>query len=122
WRCKVLIKALNRMNMALQLLAKYLLISTFMLMLLLVIMQVLYRYVLHIPIPWAEELARYLFTWLIFLGASITSANDEHLSIDVFQDLLPEKIKMYVKIIIDIIILIFLYVLLTKSIELIWDV
>src|SRR5690625_6130493 len=94
-------KTFQRINNMMQSIAKYLLVSMFILMLVLVIMQVLYRYVLHIPIPWAEELARYLFTWLIFLGASLTSANDEHLSIDVFQDMLPDKVKLYVQIVLD---------------------
>jgi len=105
-----------------QSIAKYLLVSMFILMLVLVIMQVLYRYVLHIPIPWAEELARYLFTWLIFLGASLTSANDEHLSIDVFQDMLPDKVKLYVQIVLDVIILVFLALLLAMSIDLVSEV
>ena len=33
-----------------------------------VAMQVVTRYVFKIPLPWSEEIARYLFLWLTWVG------------------------------------------------------
>lgn len=115
-------KYLNRISRCIEYITQRLLILMFMVMLLLVIMQVLYRYVLHMSIPWSEELARYLFTWIIFLGASLTSAKDEHLAITVFRDLLPQRFKETIIIAIDIIVIAFLYILTIKSIDLVLQV
>ncbi|MBO1001823.1 TRAP transporter small permease [Pseudogracilibacillus auburnensis] len=115
-------KYLNAIKKGIEYITSKVLVLMFMVMLLLVIIQVLYRYVLHIPIPWAEELARYLFTWLIFLGASLTSAKDEHLAITVFRDLIPVKYREFIIIVIDTIILVFLYILMIKSIDLVGQV
>ncbi|MGI6559038.1 MAG: TRAP transporter small permease [Limnochordia bacterium] len=47
-----------------------------------VLAQVLFRYVLRIPVPWTEELARFLLVWVTFIGAAAVQADDRHLRID----------------------------------------
>ncbi|MFI4982861.1 MAG: TRAP transporter small permease, partial [Nevskiales bacterium] len=32
-------------------------------------LQVLFRYVIELPLPWTEELSRYLFVWAALIGA-----------------------------------------------------
>lgn len=57
--------------------------------------QVIWRYVLTLPLPWAEELARYLFEWLVFLGVSIGVKNHSHMAVEFFVErlsALPRKI------------------------------
>ena len=46
--------------------------STFFLLciLIVVILQVFFRYVAEIVVPWTEELARYLCIWMVFMGAT----------------------------------------------------
>lgn len=41
-------------------------------MIVLVAVQVVFRYALNYPITWSEELTAYLFAWLIFLGATVS--------------------------------------------------
>lgn len=45
---------------------------------------VVFRYVFNSSLVWGEELARYLFVWLVFLGASIGTRRGIHISIDLF--------------------------------------
>ena len=46
-------------------------------------MQVVTRYVFKIPLPWSEEMARYLFLWLTWVGASSYATKErKHVSID----------------------------------------
>jgi len=49
------------------------------------------RYVFNAPIPWAEELARYAFIWLVFIGAALCSKHRRHVGIDVVVMALPER-------------------------------
>jgi len=40
-------------------------------MAIIVLLQVIYRYILTEPLHWSEEMARYLFVWLSLLGATL---------------------------------------------------
>lgn len=44
--------------------------------------QVLFRYVLEIPVPWTEELARVLFVVAMLLGMAIAIREREHIVVD----------------------------------------
>jgi len=54
-----------------------------MVMLVVVVLQVIFRYVLNSSLFWSEELVRYLLIWLTFLGASCAYHRRVHPSIDV---------------------------------------
>ncbi len=64
--------------------------SVIMLALVLVVgMQVFFRYVLNAPLPWPEEVSGFLFVWLVFLGATVTIRRGEVPAVRVFVDRLP---------------------------------
>jgi len=50
-------------------------------MFLVVLAQVVFRYVLAHPLPWSEELARYLMVWVACLGASEAYARGNHVGV-----------------------------------------
>ena len=50
---------------------------------------VIARYIFNAPIPWAEELARYSFIWLVFVGAAVCTKRGRHVAVDVVVKLLP---------------------------------
>src|SRR5262245_16908981 len=56
---------------------------------LLVFLSVIYRYALHDPVDWAEEIARALMIVLVFFGAATVLARSQHVGVDVFQRRLP---------------------------------
>src|SRR5262245_47556692 len=56
---------------------------------LLVFLSVIYRYALHDPVDWAEEIARALMIVLVFFGAATVLARSQHVGIDFFRELLP---------------------------------
>jgi TRAP-type C4-dicarboxylate transport system permease small subunit len=45
--------------------------------------QVVLRYVFNNPQAWAEEVGRYLFVWITFLGAAAAFSRDAHIRVDV---------------------------------------
>lgn len=61
------------------------------LIVILVFVQVIARYYLHFPLAWTEEGARFLFTWVSFLGAAVALRGGEHFSATVLVDRLPER-------------------------------
>ena len=56
-----------------------------------IFIEVLCRYILFTPTAWSEELARYLFIILTFIGAAYTCGHHDHIEIDIINQVL-EKI------------------------------
>lgn len=50
--------------------------------------QVVLRYVFNQPQTWAEEVGRYLFIWITFLGAAVAFSRDIHIRVDAVMELL----------------------------------
>lgn len=69
--------------------------------------QVFFRFVLNSPLAWSEELARYLFVWITFLGASIALYRWGHFQVDIVINLFPEKIKRIIDSAIYVLIMLF---------------
>lgn len=55
--------------------------------------QVLYRYVLEAPLPWSEELARYLMVWLVFLGAGLGVRMKALIGMEAVVNFMPKLLK-----------------------------
>ncbi|MCL2618695.1 MAG: TRAP transporter small permease [Defluviitaleaceae bacterium] len=68
--------------------------------------QVFFRYALNNSIPWAEELCRYLFVWLVFLGAGLGVVNRSHIAVDAIPNLIPKRFKKYYQVMIDVAVLV----------------
>ncbi|HPK54495.1 MAG TPA: TRAP transporter small permease [Smithellaceae bacterium] len=61
-------------------------------MMTLIFIQVACRYIFFIPMPWSEELVRYLFIVVSFIGAGVASFDNTHIEINLLTSLL-NKIK-----------------------------
>lgn len=46
------------------------------------LMQVVLRYVFNAPVRWSEELARYVFVWITFIGLYLAWRKGAHLGLD----------------------------------------
>lgn len=69
--------------------------------------QVVCRYLLNDSLTWSEEMCRYLFVWMVFLGAGIGILHRRHVMIDIVPNLIPQKGKKYYNAAIDILIIVF---------------
>jgi TRAP-type C4-dicarboxylate transport system permease small subunit len=79
------------------------------LMAILVFGNVVLRYVFNSGITWSEEMSRYLFIWLIFLGSIPALMANEHLGVDMLVKRLPTLGKKIVFVISNLLILITLW-------------
>lgn len=62
-------------------------------MFVLVFGNVVLRYLFSSGIAWAEEIARLMFVWLIFLGAILALRRHAHLGVELVQARLPRKLR-----------------------------
>ena len=65
--------------------------STLAAMAVLVLLNVILRYFFSSGITWSEEMSRYLFVAMVFIGGGLAFKSDSHLSVDIIVKLLPEK-------------------------------
>ncbi len=70
----------------------------FALLVIVLSMEVVARYVFSNSFRWSEELARYLFIWLIFIGASYAVVKKAHIHVDSLFAILPKKAKPYAEL------------------------
>ena len=48
-----------------------------------VMLQVISRYVFHSPLPWTDEVSRFLLVWLTFIAAAWVMSERMHVTVDV---------------------------------------
>lgn len=74
-----------------------------------IFVQVIARYVFESSFSWSEEVSRYMFIWLIYLGISYAVKTDSHIRVDMLltRDWLSETKKKILCIFADIVFLLF---------------
>lgn len=85
----------------------YLCVFLMSFMTLLIFVQVVMRYVFNNSLSWSEELARYVFIWLIYIGISYGCKLRKHIKIDAALYLFPKKAQPYVVLVGDILFIAF---------------
>lgn len=90
-------------------------------MALLVIAQVVMRYVFNDPLEWSEEMARLVFISLAFIGIGAAYGRRRHMFIDALTILLPEKTKRVVEVAVVVIATAFLIAVIFISAQSIMD-
>lgn len=68
--------------------------------------QVVCRFCLNSSLAWSEELCRYLFVELVFLGAGVCILEKKHASVDIIVNLLPEKSQKYYQMVLDLLVVV----------------
>lgn len=68
----------------------------------LVVYQVVTRYVFNAPSAISEILSQYLFVWMIMFGSAYVYGSHEHLTIDIIKDKFSPKVNMIVEIITNV--------------------
>lgn len=88
-------------------------------------LQVFSRYVLNHSLFWSEELARYLFIYLVFLGTAIVLRRNGHIQVSFFVERLPPGLRRAVAVLVDLLLLGFVGIVLAQSVRLalmVWTV
>lgn len=79
---------------------------------------VFFRYVLNDSLVWAEEIARYLFIWIVFLAAGLGVGRDIHIGLDVLPGMLGPGPRRLLLIANNVLVAAFLVFLIVSGIDL----
>lgn len=55
---------------------------------------VFFRFVMHSPLAWTEEVARYMMVWVTFMGAGLAMGRGRHIGVTMVLDLLPRRLRL----------------------------
>ena len=81
----------------------------------LVVYQVITRYVFNHPSGFSEVTAQYLFVWMIMFGSAYVYGSKEHLTIDILKDKFSPLVYMIVEIFTNICLFAFIYIVCVKG-------
>lgn len=81
-----------------------------------VLIRVISRTFLPKTPSWTEELARYLFIYMVAFGASVAVHKKEFVAVDLIIDFLPKIIRKLIELVINIVLLLFVTFVLLKSV------
>ena len=70
-------------------------------------LQVLFRFALNQPLDFTEEAARLLFAWLVFIGAARAMRLSQHFIVDLLYNAFPDGVRNVVGYVIDIVTILF---------------
>jgi TRAP-type C4-dicarboxylate transport system permease small subunit len=96
---------------------RYLLLPLYSLIVSTIFIEVLRRSVLSYSSVWTEEIARYAFIYIAYIGASAAIKERAHIRIDVILNLLPNRMKLVLYIFGDIATLVLAFVSIYMSME-----
>ncbi len=84
-----------------------------------IFIQVVMRYVFSNSLSWSEELARYVFIWQTWIGASYAVRRGRHLRIEVLSELLRGRAKVVLELVVLALWIFFGAVLFTKGYQMV---
>lgn len=75
------------------------------------------RFVLNTSLPASAELARFLFIWVIFLGAALAHLHNEHIAVSLLPDRVPEGARRWLVVLQELVILVVVVALLLSAVQ-----
>lgn len=84
-----------------------------------VVLQVFFRYVARIVVPWTEEAARYFCIWMVFMGAAAAVAQEAHIRITFLVERVPKLAMHLFSLLSYCVVFLFNIIILLGSIQLV---
>jgi TRAP-type C4-dicarboxylate transport system permease small subunit len=110
---------IERLLRILQRLLEALAVTCLALVLAIVFMQVVFRYVFQVSVPFTEEAARYLGVWLVFTGGAALVASNGHIKLTFLVDLARGRARTGLMALAALLVLVFNLILLVGGLDLI---
>lgn len=76
-----------------------------------ILIQIFFRFVVYRPVPWSEELARYLMIWMGMLGSVIALRKGRHIGVTFLLDKLPARAHKFIVNLVRLIIIGFMAII-----------
>jgi TRAP-type C4-dicarboxylate transport system permease small subunit len=82
-----------------------------------VFLQILARYVFKAPLVWTEEVARFAFIWLAFVGVAVTERQNAHFRITFLVEKAPPRLRYAIWALVELCILATLLLLFFEAVK-----
>lgn len=92
-------------------LEEYILVVSVSLLVIIVVLQVFFRFVINMSFGWSEELARYLLIWIAWIAASFAVQRNAHIRVEIVKNMFGDSIKKVIELIVLVISLAFATIL-----------
>lgn len=79
--------------------------------------QIFFRVVFKYPLFFAEELSRYAFLWMVFLGLSYATLHDKHIRVGLLVNRMPREVQIVIDVLIQALTIAAFFWILTTSIK-----
>lgn len=86
------------------------------LMIIIVLIGTFFRQVLHNPLLWTDELARYLMIWMALVASSIALKQREHVGIKIIIQRMPRRLRKVIVFVTKLFMAYFLYILTVEGV------
>jgi C4-dicarboxylate transporter DctQ subunit len=96
-------RRLEQWNEIIALVEKYLVVIMLSTMILLAFLQIVLRNALSTGISWGDPLVRYLVLWVGFIGASLATREDKHITIEVFAKWFSGNSAFYLRMLSELV-------------------
>lgn len=96
---------------------EYFLMILLVMITLIMMLQIVMRYVFNASLSWPEELTRYCFVWSTFIGISYSIRRGTMLKIDAILSMMPKGMQKIIVVLTELIVLVFFGYLLFNSVE-----
>lgn len=83
-----------------------------------VLLQIIFRFVVFVPLPWSEELARYLMIWTGMVGSFVAMREGRHIGVTMVVDRLPPRAAVAVSVFVQAVTIAFLVILARQGLAL----
>jgi C4-dicarboxylate transporter DctQ subunit len=84
-----------------------LLVALLVLISLVMLLQIIMRYVFNNSLPWPEEFGRYCYVWTTFLSLGFTMKYGNMLKVGILMDYLPKKLRSIMDIVAQLVVTVF---------------
>ena len=112
-----LLERLQRLVDGIEAVARAAVLGLTLLVLLVMLAQVFFRYVLNSSLQWSEELAVWSMVWMVFVGSVLLMRRSEHISITTVVRIVPRTVRPYLVIFNKVAALVFLVIVSYYGIE-----
>lgn len=86
-------------------------------MVIMILSQVFFRYVLNDSLPWTEEMAKFAMVWIAFLVAPWVYRQDLNVAIHMFADAFPILLRKISELMITLLVIVICVIFLNESID-----
>ena len=76
-----------------------------------ILIQIFFRFVVYQPVPWSEELARYLMIWMGMLGSVVALRKGRHIGVNFLVEKLPGRVRQFTVRLVRLVIIGFLAII-----------